>query len=277
MKKIFTLIFCTTCALVNSQVQNFHDFTVQTILGNDTSLSEFFGKKVLVVNTASYCGFTPQYETLQQIYDLYHDDYSFEIIGFPCNNFGNQEPGTDSTIIEFCQNYNVSFPMMHRINITTQDTAPVYKFLQRANLNGVGNFPVTWNFNKFLIDEAGNLVTHYPSAVEPDDILITDWIQSPSVLEPTSVKNFSGESSAISCISSNPATDNLQFRVDEPQARTNISIYSLDGRLIREVFKGTSQKGMTIECAVDDLKSGLYFISIDSDGYRESLKWVIAN
>jgi len=276
MKNIFTLIFFMSWFPGNSQFQNFHDFNAQTILGNDTSFSEFYGKKILVVNTASFCEYTPQYASLEQVYDLYHDDYNFEIIGFPCNNFGNQEPGTDSTIIEFCQNYGISFTMMHRIGIITQDTAPIYKWLQRANLNGVGNFPVTWNFHKCLIDEAGNLVGHYPSQVQPVDTVITNWIQSPSVLLPTAAGSVS-RASGITCISSNPASDQLLFRVDGPGTKTTISILGLDGRLVRQVYNGITDKVMTINFPVNDLQSGVYFIVTEANGIRNSSKWVIAH
>lgn len=158
-----------------------HDYTVVNIEGDTISLSQYYGKKVMVVNTASYCAFTHQYTDLQQLYTDYQQ-YNFVILGFPCNNFSNQEPGADSTIADFCDSYNVTFPMMSKIDIVSGDTADVYKWLQLGSLNGVQNASVSWNFNKFLIDEAGHWVAHHLSTVDPQDTAITNWILSPSVL-----------------------------------------------------------------------------------------------
>lgn len=178
--KLFTLLVLLLS--VNAFAQStLHDYTVVNIEGDTISLSQYYGKKVMVVNTASYCGYTHQYTDLQQLYTDY-EQYNFVIVGFPCNNFSNQEPGADSTIADFCDSYNVTFPMMSKIDIVSGDTADVYKWLQLGSLNGVQNAPVSWNFNKFLIDEAGHWVAHYLSPVDPQDTAITNWIMSPSVL-----------------------------------------------------------------------------------------------
>ena len=131
--------------------KSFHDFTVNTLEGESYDLSQLKGKKVLVVNTASKCGFTPQYEGLQKLYEEYGGD-DFIIIGFPANNFLKQEPGTNEEIREFCSlNYNVTFPMMEKISVKGKDTHPLYQWLTRKELNGIENSSVSWNFQKYLV------------------------------------------------------------------------------------------------------------------------------
>lgn len=176
--KAVALYLILTSVMTTPEQHSLHQFTVTTITGDTISLSQFAGKKLLVVNTASYCGYTPQFEDLQTLYDRYKD-HNFEIIGFPSNDFGSQDPGSDSDIMEFCRsNYRVTFPMMSKVVIAKGDTSPVYQWLQRKELNGVSDAQVKWNFNKFLIDEDGRWVAHYPSKVRPLDTLITNWIRS---------------------------------------------------------------------------------------------------
>ena len=161
---------------ISQQLMNFHDLEAVTIGGDSISLSQYAGKKLLVVNTASYCGYTNQFNDLEALYLQYGGD-GFEIIGFPCNDFGGQDPHSDSTILDFCSsNFNVTFQMMSRISIKSGDTSAVYKWLQRANLNGVSDAAVTWNFNKFLIDAEGNWAGYYDSPVAPADPEIVNWI-----------------------------------------------------------------------------------------------------
>lgn len=157
MSKIPAAIFTLLISISGfSQIQTFHDYKGQTITGPNLNFSNFYGKKVMVVNTASFCGWTYQYETLQDLYDQYKNN-NFEIVGFPCNDFSSQEPGSDSTINDFCTGiYGITFQMMSKVSIVSHDTAEVYKWLQRADLNGVADAHVSWNFNKFLIDEAGH-------------------------------------------------------------------------------------------------------------------------
>lgn len=139
---------------------SFYDFTVKDIQGNDFKFSTLKGKKVIIVNTASECGLTPQYAELQKIYDIYKDK-GLVIVGFPSNDFGKQEPGTNSEIAQFCsQNYGVTFPMMEKISVTGDDMHPLYTFLTKNN--GTVNAPVEWNFQKFLIDENGKVVRSIP-------------------------------------------------------------------------------------------------------------------
>jgi glutathione peroxidase len=160
-----------------AQNKNFHDFTVKTIEGNDLNLSTFKGKKVLVVNVASKCGLTPQYEKLQTLYEKYKDK-EFVIIGFPANNFGAQEPGTNTEILAFCTStYNVTFPMMSKISVKGDDIVPLYEWLTQKKLNGKQDAPVTWNFQKFMIDEQGSWVGFAEPKIDPLSEKIVEWIE----------------------------------------------------------------------------------------------------
>lgn len=153
-----------------------HDFTVEDIYGESFDLSTLKGKKVMVVNTASRCGLTPQYEALEQLYREYAD-HGFVIIGFPANNFMNQEPGTNEDIIAFCEeNYGVSFLMMSKISVRGDDMAPLYQWLTRKENNGVMDAEVSWNFQKFLIDEEGNLEDMIPPRENPMSERVIAWI-----------------------------------------------------------------------------------------------------
>ena len=156
--------------------KTFHDFTVKTIDGQTISLSQFKGKKVLVVNTASRCGLTPQYADLEKLYQQYGGE-KFTIIGFPANNFLGQEPGTNEEIQQFCQvNYGVTFPMMAKISVKGDDIDPLYQWLTTKELNGVMDAKVTWNFQKFMIDENGHLVDMVPPKEKPFTEKIISWI-----------------------------------------------------------------------------------------------------
>lgn len=141
-------------------------FKMKNIQDQETDLSQYKGKVLLMVNVASKCGYTPQYEGLQKLYSEYMDK-GFSIIGFPCNNFGAQEPGTHLEIQSFCkENYGVTFPLMGKINVKGDKQAPLYKYLTNHPDHGG---QVRWNFEKFLIDKKGNVIGHYPSKVKPED------------------------------------------------------------------------------------------------------------
>ena len=177
--KIITLISVSilTVATVTAQQKSLYDFKVKAIDGTDFSLSQLKGKKVMIVNTASKCGNTPQYEVLQKIYQTYKDK-NFTIIGFPANNFGSQEPGTNKEIREFCtQSYGVTFPMMEKISVKGEDMHPLYKWLTSKSENGVMDSEVKWNFQKYLIDEKGKLVDVIPPKEKPDSERIIKWIE----------------------------------------------------------------------------------------------------
>ena len=155
-----------------------HQFKVTDIEGKEFDLASLKGKRVMVVNTASKCGLTPQYEQLEAIYEQFKDS-NFVIMGFPANNFMSQEPGSNEEIAEFCQkNYGVSFPMMSKISVKGADMHPVYKFLTQKSLNGVEDSEVKWNFQKYLLDENGKLVKVISPGTKPDDPAILQWIRN---------------------------------------------------------------------------------------------------
>jgi len=149
-----------------------YDFTMESIDGQEISLSKFKGSKVLIVNTASECGFTPQYEGLQELHKLHGD--KLVILGFPANNFGGQEPGSDLEIKTFCQaNYGVTFQMFSKISVKGDDMHPLYQWLSDKNKNGWNDQAPNWNFCKYLVNEKGELIKFYASGVDPmgDEIL----------------------------------------------------------------------------------------------------------
>ncbi|GAC1382209.1 MAG: glutathione peroxidase [Hymenobacter sp.] len=143
-----------------------YDFTVKSIDGKDVKLSQYKGKKLLIVNTASECGYTPQYKQLEELYQQHRDKVT--VLGFPANNFGGQEPGTEAQIATFCEkNYGVTFPLFSKVSVAGADTAPLYRFLADKTRNGaVGEAP-NWNFCKYLVDENGHVVKFYPAKVTP--------------------------------------------------------------------------------------------------------------
>lgn len=173
---IITILLLSSATTLNAQ-KSFFDFVVEDINGEEFALSQFRGKKVLVVNTASKCGLTPQYEGLQELYMKYQDK-DFVIVGFPSNDFASQEPGSNEEIAEFCvTNYQVSFPMMSKITVKGEEMHPVYQWLTRASENGVEDSKVAWNFQKYLIDQEGNLVGRVPPRKKPDCKEIVSWIR----------------------------------------------------------------------------------------------------
>jgi glutathione peroxidase len=160
-----------------TQTSGFYDFKVKTLEGQEFDFSSLKGKKVMIVNTASKCGFTPQYKELEEVYEKYKGD--LEIIAFPANNFASQEPGTAAEIRKFCtENYGITFPLMEKISVKGNDIAPLYKWLTSKAKNGVMDSEVKWNFQKYLIDENGKLVDVMYSKEKPDSDKIISWISS---------------------------------------------------------------------------------------------------
>jgi glutathione peroxidase len=155
---------------------SFYDIKIKGIDGKNMDLSIYKGKKIMIVNVASECGYTPQYEQLEQ---LYKDNVkNLIIIGCPSNDFGGQEPGTNEQIVSFCKkNYGVTFPLTDKVGIT-KNTHELYQWLTQKTKNGVSDNEVKWNFTKFLIDENGHLYKCFPSGVTPMDDQITKWIKS---------------------------------------------------------------------------------------------------
>ena len=154
-----------------------HEFKVENINGDEFDFSSLKGKKILVVNTASKCGLTPQYEKLEALYQKYKND-NFTIIGFPSNDFMGQEPGSNEEIIAFCKkNYGVSFPMMSKVKVKGNDKCDLYSFLTSKSQNGLEDNKVQWNFQKYLLDENGFLVKVLSPRTLPDDPQISSWIE----------------------------------------------------------------------------------------------------
>lgn len=156
--------------------ETIYSFKVKDLSGNEFDFASLKGKKILIVNTASKCGLTPQYKDLEAIYEKYKEK-NFVIIGFPANNFASQEPGTSKEISEFCQlNYGVTFPMMEKVSVKGADMCEVYKFLTQKSKNGLQDSEVEWNFQKYLINEKGELEKVIAPRVLPTDASIVDWI-----------------------------------------------------------------------------------------------------
>ncbi len=173
MKYLALITLLINLTIMNAQ-QSVHEFTITSIDGVEKSLSDFKGKKMLFVNTASECGFTPQYMELQSVHEKYGEDLI--IIGFPANNFGGQEPGSNDQIKSFCQkNYGVTFLLSEKVSVKGNDISPLFKWLnQQENQSFVGD--IMWNFEKYLIDESGKLVKRFRSITKPDSDKIISLI-----------------------------------------------------------------------------------------------------
>ncbi len=177
MKTILLSLLLASTSFAFAQEKTIYDYKVETIEGETISLAAYKGKKVMIVNTASKCGFTSQYEQLQELYSKYGGE-DFVILGFPSNDFMKQEPGSDEEIAAFCEkNYGVTFPMMSKISVKGNDMAPLYKYLTSEELNGKMDSNVKWNFQKYLIGTDGKLEEVYYSKTVPTDKMIIDWIE----------------------------------------------------------------------------------------------------
>jgi glutathione peroxidase len=192
MKKIFLILlsfvaFFNSCAQKKTDVskakskelmgKTIYDYKVEALEeGKEINFADFKGKKILIVNTASECGFTPQYADLEKLSNEYKD--KLVVIGFPANNFGGQEPGSNVEIRAICQkNYGVTFPLAAKVSVKGDDTAPIFKYLTEKELNGVKNTNILWNFTKFLVDENGKLVDSFISTTKPTDEAITKYLK----------------------------------------------------------------------------------------------------
>ena len=166
----FSILFIlSSYAQENNSTMSFYQLKAKSLSGKEVSMKDYAGKVVLIVNTASKCGFTPQYEGLEKLYKEYKDK-GLVILGFPCNQFGNQEPGTAEDISKFCTlNYNVDFPMFMKIDVNGEKADPIYKYL-KDELPGTSGNEIKWNFTKFLLDRKGMPVKRYDSKVKPDEI-----------------------------------------------------------------------------------------------------------
>jgi glutathione peroxidase len=175
MKLSILALFISIFSL-NAQ-QTIYEFTVTDIDGNKFELSQFDGQKLMIVNVASKCGFTPQYESLEALYEKYKEE-GFTIIAFPANNFKEQEPGSNEEIKEFCSlNYGVTFPVMEKISVKGDDIHPLYKWLTHKDLNGTSKSSIKWNFQKYLINTEGKIDKVINPWIEPDNKKIIKWIE----------------------------------------------------------------------------------------------------
>ena len=181
MNKLITFFFLVSVSLLKAQDQDkmdktIYQFKVNDIYGDEFDFSDLRGKKIMIVNTASKCGLTKQYGALQRLFEEYKEK-NFIIVGFPANNFLWQEPGSDKEIEEFCkQNYGVTFPMMSKVSVIGFNQHPIFSFLTRKRLNGNIDSMVTWNFQKFLIDENGYVIKSISPRKKPNDIEVIDWL-----------------------------------------------------------------------------------------------------
>lgn len=149
-----------------------YDYSAKTLDGQDVSLADYRGQVLLIVNTASKCGFTPQYEGLEALYKAYKDR-GFTVLAFPCNQFGAQEPGDAAEIANFCSlTYDVSFPVMSKVDVNGADAHPLYKFLKKEQKGVLGTEAIKWNFTKFLIGKDGRVVDRFAPTVKPEDLKV---------------------------------------------------------------------------------------------------------
>jgi len=174
--KAFFATFNAKEQIDTSRIESIYDIDINTLQNKSLNLSEFKGKFILFVNVASKCGFTPQYKELQELYDTYKD--KLEIIGVPCNQFGNQEPGDENAISEFCEvNYGVTFTITEKIDVKGNNQHELYKWLTQARKNGYKNSSVKWNFQKYLVNPKGELVDYFYSMTSPKSSKITTYLK----------------------------------------------------------------------------------------------------
>lgn len=176
MKKVLSLFLFIAVVGFVAPTKNIYSFKIKSLDGGVIDFSKFKGKKILVVNTASMCGFTPQYKGLEKLYEQYKD--KLVIVGFPSDNFGGQEYQQDTAIKSFCEkNFGVTFPLTTRVDVKGANTTPVYQYLCNKAENGVLDATISWNFNKFIIDENGNLLAHFDSKVTPESDELLKYIK----------------------------------------------------------------------------------------------------
>ena len=179
MNKIVAIIILYFFNVITMDAQSIYDFKVESLTGGHLNLADYKEKKMLIVNTASQCGYTPQYAGLEKLYNVMKD-HDFVIIGFPSNEFGKQEPGSNDEIASFCQiNYGVTFPMAAKMVVKGDGISPLFEFLTKQAIDKGIEDPIKWNFTKFLIDEQGNLVGVFPSKVDPMSEELQNAILSP--------------------------------------------------------------------------------------------------
>lgn len=275
--KIWNLLLVFTLSItvnIYAQTETLHDFTATTILGDPFDFATLAGKRVLVVNTATFCAFTPQYDELQDLYAQYGAN-SFEIIGFPANDFANQEPDDDSTINDFCTGvYGVTFQMMSKIAVTGSQMPEIYKWLTQLSRNGVMDADVTWNFQKYMIDESGNLIDTVSPAVSPLTSKITNWLDQPVVV---SIEHISRTLVDFDVYPNpSPGIINIEGQVPNP-SNVEISLYNLNGELIDQIFSGSLVGNYQLAYNTSQLDKALYFVRIEGPDFTQVLKLVVTD
>ena len=172
VKAIFSLLLLISLNTFAKDIQmkSIYDIKVKTINGEETTLEPYKGKVLLIVNVASKCGYTPQYDGLEALYKKYKDE-GLVVLGFPCNQFGSQEPGSEAEIQNFCRvNFGVTFPMFSKINVNGEETHPLYRYLKSEQPGILGTEAIKWNFTKFLVDKEGNVVERFGSSTKPVEL-----------------------------------------------------------------------------------------------------------
>jgi glutathione peroxidase len=174
---MFLIFIFIASLLFSTNNSTIHDFSIQALNSDEKiDLASFKGKKMLIVNVASKCGYTPQYKALQQLSEMYEDQLT--VIGFPCDQFMGQELNSEVEIQAFCTNeFQVTFPMTTMVEVKGDNQHPIYQWLTSKSLNGKDDYKVSWNFNKFLIDENGKLIAHFPSKTKPMDLEILQHLK----------------------------------------------------------------------------------------------------
>jgi glutathione peroxidase len=175
MKTILAFLSLIIMTSFHPATESIYNFKIKALDGSTIDFSKYKGKKILIVNTASMCGFTPQYEGLEKLYESHKDN--LVIVGFPSDNFGNQEFHSDDSISTFCRkDHGVTFPLTTRVDVKGPNATPVFKYLCNKSENGVLDAEISWNFNKFIIDEKGNLLQHFDSKVTPESDELLKYI-----------------------------------------------------------------------------------------------------
>jgi glutathione peroxidase len=175
MKTILAFLSLLIMTSFHPAVESIYNFKIKALDGSTIDFSKYKGKKILIVNTASMCGFTPQYEGLEKLYESHKNN--LVIVGFPSDNFGNQEFHSDDSISTFCRkDHGVTFPLTTRVDVKGPNATPIFKYLCNKNENGVLDATISWNFNKFIIDEKGNLLQHFDSKVTPESDELLKYI-----------------------------------------------------------------------------------------------------
>lgn len=272
MKKLFTFFTLCSAVLSSNSQATFHDYTAISMSGDTLNMSQYYGKKVMIVNVAAHCGYTPQFAPLQQLYTDYQQ-YNFEIIGFPTDDFF--QAGSDSEIVAVCEDYGITFPLTEQIHVSASSWGnavhPVYQWLEKSSLNGVSNATVDWNFHKFLVDEAGHWVAHYYQTTQPNNAAIINWIMSPSVISSVPSVN-TGDLFDVKSNVANSCID-CTLKNAEPQ-HYSIKIYSSQGQLVQTIFEGFSV-AQNISYPVSSLAQGVYFINVQTKNAQKTFRYSV--